>query len=315
MKNIARHILYTPTWISIFLGGILLAWQLLAGAITPSVQAIFFAFFIFSTGIPHGALDHLVEKETAIRAGNPFNLLAFLMKYLATMLFYALAWFFLPTVSLFVFLIISAWHFGETDVENAPITPLWNITRFLFGSLVLAGLLLTHASETTPIWSRITQNEPISMSVWQFSVENTTLILSILSLFFLIILMLAHQKSPIIFDKIRLVRLVLILILAYFLPLLPAFALYFGGWHALCSFDSIIKYLSQNAQNAKTHPLSIWLKSLPFTILAFAFLAFALWYWQNFLQTFDPLPLLFIFLSIITLPHLNVMHGMNSREK
>ncbi len=312
MKKTIAHLFYTPTWVSIFLGSLLLLWQLWAGALSDSVQVTFFAFFIFATGIPHGALDHLVEKETASRERKPFNLLVFLAKYLATMLFYTVVWFFVPTASLFFFLLISAWHFGETDLENAPNTPLWNAARFLFGVLVLSSLLLTHASETAPFWSRITQNAPISMSVWQFSVENKILILSILSLIFLVVFVQANRKSPVVFDKNRLFRLVLILTLAYFLPLLPAFALYFGGWHALCAFKSIYEYLT--AQNPQASPLSIWLKSVPFTLLAFAFLAFALWYWQHFFQSFDPLPMLFVFLSLITLPHLGVMHSMNSKK-
>ena len=60
VKNGANKILETPTLISIAAGSFLLLWQLLTGELTPSVQIAFFAFFIFLTGIPHGAIDHLV---------------------------------------------------------------------------------------------------------------------------------------------------------------------------------------------------------------------------------------------------------------
>ena len=170
MKSIALHFIETPTSGSILLATTLLVWQVLWGFIPPSVEIAFFIFFALLMGIPHGALDHLVEHETALRQKKPFRLWAFVFKYLSTMFIYALAWYIFPTVSLLFFLMISAWHFGETDIEAAPNTSLWNVTRFLFGTLVLATILLTHSEETTPILSHITQDEFVSISVWQFCI-------------------------------------------------------------------------------------------------------------------------------------------------
>ena len=312
IKKITFELLQTPTWISILLGGIFLLWQTIFGAIPPSVQIVFFAFFILLTGIPHGALDHLVEAETALRKQIPFNSTLFTLKYLLTMAFYGLVWLFFPTLSLFFFLIISAWHFGETDLEDAPSIGLWQVARFLFGGLLLASLLLTHATENTPIWSRITHDEQLAITVWQFAVEHTVLILTFWAFLLVIVLIIANRLAPLRFDKLRLLRLGIILILAYFLPLMPAFALYFGGWHALCSFKSIHNYLIENPKMTARTPLSIWVKSMPYTGVSLVFMTAAMLYWENFLQTWDPLPLIYIFLSLITLPHLNVMHGMNS---
>jgi Brp/Blh family beta-carotene 15,15'-monooxygenase len=113
----------------------------------------------------------------------------------------------------------------------------------------------------------------------------------------------------------RFLRLFLIVVLTYCLPLLPAFALYFGGWHALCSFGTIHEYVSHINDNSDANKnnsiLKTWSKTLIFTLLAVSFLVFAIWYWLRFYQTWDALPLLFIFLSLITLPHLNVMNRMS----
>lgn len=315
VKKWTNKILDTPTWISVFAGIFLIAWQWKTGSLPPSVQITFFALFIFLTGIPHGAIDHLVEKETAKRLKKTFNMKFFLLKYVLTMLFYGFMWYLLPSVSLIFFLLISAWHFGETDIEKAPQTPLWHMTRFICGCFTILWILLLHAQETTTILDRITQNSQIVMALWMQAVEFKAPFLVLIILFFIPFYYTANQKNKIYLDKMRLIRLSLILISTYFLPLLPAFALYFGGWHALCSFQTISQYLLKNKEkNDRTSSIhsaiQVWTKTLFFTFLALSGLAFGVWYWLHFLQNWDPLPLLFIFLSLITLPHLNVMHGM-----
>jgi beta-carotene 15,15'-dioxygenase len=312
LKSWAYTIRTTPTLVSIAAGCLLLIWQQITGQVDPSVQIVFFAIFILFTGIPHGAIDHLVEKETAERQQKPFNLFAFLAKYLLTMFFYAAAWFVLPSLSLLFFLLISAWHFGETDIENAPPTPLWNAARFNFGCFILSFILLFHAVEVTPILERISRNNDAVQAVWQFFVKHKNLILIALAAITGVFSFFANKKNILNFDKMRLVRLTAIVALTYFLPLLPAFGLYFGGWHALCSFDNIHHYLvSKNADISQDSILKTWSKTWGFTLLAMAGLGFATWFWLRFYHTWDALPLLFIFLSLITLPHLNVMHRMS----
>ena len=315
VKNVTHKILETPTLISIAAGSGLLFWQQMTDALTPSVQIAFFAFFIFLTGIPHGAIDHLVEKETAERLQKRFSLPLFLAKYLLTMLFYGLAWFVAPSLSLLFFILISAWHFGETDIEHAPPTVLWNAARFTFGCFILSWILLFHAEEVTPILERISQKNATVANVWQFLVAIKTALLMGLAAMSSVFCYFGNRKNPIYFDKMRFLRLFLIVVLTYFLPLLPAFALYFGGWHALCSFGNIHEYLlrihSESNANKDFSILKTWSKTLIFTLLAVSSLIFAVWYWLRFYQTWDALPLLFIFLSLITLPHLNVMHRMS----
>ena len=313
VKKWAHEILETPTWITVLGGSVLLFWQQWAGELTPSVQMAVFAFFILSTGIPHGAIDHLVEKETAKRRQKAFNFSIFVLKYVGTMLFYALAWLVVPSFSLLFFILISAWHFGETDIENAPPTRLWNAARFTFGCFILSWILLFHAAEVTPILARISKNNQTVTSVWQFLLAIKSVLLMGLATVSSVFYYFGNRKNPVYIDKMRFLRLFIIVVLTYCLPLLPAFALYFGGWHALCSLGNIHEYLLNIDSKSNTHYLILktWSKTLIFTLLAMAFLGLAAWFWLRFYQTWDALPLLFIFLSLITLPHLNVMHRMN----
>jgi Brp/Blh family beta-carotene 15,15'-monooxygenase len=209
-----------------------------------------------------------------------------------------------------VFLTISAWHFGETDLEKVPKNALiWSFTRLIYGFYILAFILLTHIEEVRPIVTKMLNDQQNALNIWQIMVLNVNQILYLLGLSFTTIFIIAQSKHYIKFDKIRIVRLILIILLTAYLPLLPAFALYFGGWHALCAFDNIHNYLRKDLPNLSFK--LVYLKALPFTVVSIAFLCVFLGYCNVYMQRFDPFPMLFIFISLITLPHLIITHQMN----
>ena len=155
------------------------------------------------------------------------------------------------------------------------------------------------------------------MAIWAFMTRHIQGTLSVLLLAFISAFGVAYSRQALRFDKFRLCRLLILLVITHYLPLLPAFALYFCGWHSLCAFKTIQDYLTDTHINKRKNydvlksAFSIWSKTLLFTCIAFFALGFSTWYWLHYLNTWDPLPLLFIFLSLVTLPHLTVMHDMN----
>ena len=60
-----------------------------------------------------------------------------------------LIWFWIPVLGLIFFLIYSAWHFGQTEINN------WNIASsaiaILWGIVLLSSLFLIHFEEFTKI--------------------------------------------------------------------------------------------------------------------------------------------------------------------
>ena len=292
------------------MGLILLIWQFFQGSLPQNIQVIFFASLILLTGIPHGALDHLIQEATDKKLNKKYYFSGFIIKYILIMALYALAWFWFSGLSLLTFLIISAWHFGETDLEKVPKNALiWSFTRLIYGFYILAFILLTHIEEVRPIVNKMVENQTNMIIFWNFVNLNVKQILYLLGLSFTTIFIVAQSEYLIKFDKIRILRLGLILVLSAWLPLLPAFALYFGGWHALCAFDNIHDYLR------KDHPdltfKLVYLKSLPFTFVAAIFLCGFILYNNLYVHHFDPFPILFVFISLITLPHLLIAHQMN----
>jgi beta-carotene 15,15'-dioxygenase len=313
-QKLLRKWLNSPTIIVITTATFLVIWQYLDGELPPLVQYLFFAALMLLSGIPHGAIDHLVEEQTAKLQRRPFTISVFLIKYVALILGYSLVWLLSPSVSLMFFLLISAWHFGETDIEHAPATLAWNITRLLAGGFVISFILLHHANETARILRRISRNSDQVMGVWSWIENPKTPFLITFGLLLLAAFVCAYALKPILIRKSRYIPLIVILTLSVFLPLLPAFALYFGGWHAVQSFTNMQEFLSLTPGGVATDkaPLwQVWSKTIAFNILAVVGLLSAWIISSRFFQHWDPLPLLFIFLSVITLPHLVVVHGMN----
>jgi len=309
--SLRRYVWQNPTYLTIVIGVLLVSYQQWAGPLSVASQVIICAGLLLVAGIPHGALDHLVEQERSIRRGQRFSMPRFIGKYVLTILIYGVGWLFAPVLSLVLFLLISAWHFGETDIENAPAGTYWSLTRFVAGGLVLAFILLTHAAETTPILARIVQNHELTLQFWHGAVSQTGAVLHGWAMLTAVLVVLSLAEQPIAINGWRLARLFLVLLMTYFLPLLPAFMLYFGGWHALSSFGTIRSYLHQPGYSLQS-VWKLWCQSMPLTIVAFAFFGVSTGIWYTFAPDFDPLPALFILLSTITLPHIQIMHRLNN---
>ena len=233
------------TWINALIGLILFAWQQYDGEIPMKFQLLYFAIMIGTTGIPHGALDHIIAKTTATSKGQNFSIQQFLGRYVLAILLYSAAWIFFPGISLIIFLVISAWHFGETDLSNANDTRSWNLSRLLWGSLVLMLILLSHFEETASVVLRITKESEIAQTTLSHIQINSIYYFSGVLFFFLASAAIANKKAKISISTLYVINLIVILFLCYKLPLLPAFALYFGGWHAIRSFEIIFKFLHE----------------------------------------------------------------------
>lgn len=314
IASLSNRIQRTPTGLTILAGFLLACYQYWVGPLPMLYQLIFCSGLLLLVGIPHGALDHLLEQERTLREARPFSLARFILKYVLMIAIYGLGWLLFPVLSLSVFLLISAWHFGETDLENAPDDRYWSLSRLVAGGFVLAFILLSHAAEVTPILSRIIQNDPQAMTLWSLAVLYANSLMRGWATLVVVLAMLALGHQPVRLNGWRLARLGAVLLLTYMLPLLPAFMLYFGGWHSLSSFGVIQTYMQQPGKPTQTI-WKLWRQSIPMTVLAFGFMMAGAGIWHSYTPQFDPLPYLFILLSTITLPHIQVMHQLNLLRK
>lgn len=298
------------TWINAAVGILLAVYHYWIAPLPMNIQLFYFLLMTAATGIPHGALDHIIAKTNTEKQKADFSIQHFLGKYVLVILFYTACWIIFPSISLLIFLIISAWHFGEIDLSEATDDIAWNISKLLWGSLVLIIILLTHQQDTEMVIMRITKSSLHVTAIWNAVKDHSIFITSLTGSMTLGSFFFANRRNKLTITISVVINLVLILSLCTLLPLLPAFALYFGGWHAIRSFELIFRFLKKEKQSEAEGPITMWKHSLPMTFLAVIGFVFLAYIWNAAGLKTDPLPAVFIFLSIITLPHLDVMDQM-----
>jgi hypothetical protein len=77
----------------------------------------------------------------------------------------------------------------------------------------------------------------------------------------------------------------------------------------------IFTFLKTQENHKQMNAIGMWRRTMPMTILATLFFVAASFIWSFAGITSDPLPVIFIFLSVITLPHLDVMNEMIKNSK
>ena len=115
----------------------------------------------FLVGIPHGAMAPMTEALSKSKRIT----FSFVVKYLGLMSVVYLLWLAAPTFALVSFLLYSAWHFGETDIEEWGINSM--LIGFVWGVLFFTALFSSHIVELNQVlgflkvegWSASLPNE------------------------------------------------------------------------------------------------------------------------------------------------------------
>lgn len=228
-------------------------------------------------GLPHGAVDHLINSKGLSRKITP----RFVLTYLGLMTIMGILWFYLPNITLIGFLLFSAFHFGQADIKS------WELGQnksILWGISVLIFLLGTHQHETNEILSSIT---------------SISLPIEISPLFLIPWFIYAVIKK-----RVNMVLTLLWIVLTSQLPLLIAFGIYFIGQHSITSWNQLTEYLNIEKKN-------VWIQSLPFQIGAWIILGLFFWIENTSLQfnltralnNANTWGIFFIFISCISMPH------------
>ena len=235
-------------------------------------------FGLLIIGIPHGALDHLTE---ILSKKNTINF-KFVFYYLLMMVPILLIWFWIPTLGLVFFLIYSAWHFGQTEINNWKMES--NAIAILWGIVLFSSLFLIHFEE----FSKILLIMNIKVPMVNF---NYVLIGNLLLIF--------PFLTAIYFQKLEWLIIVAFFLLSNKESLLLTFGLYFIFQH------SRIGWMDLKNKLKHTH-LKMFKNALPFNIGAIFLYLIAIYYLN--LPTEKSIAYFFVFLSLISFPHVICMH-------
>ena len=270
--------------------GLILAFSIIFFGLESSYSILLFLIVMLSIGIPHGSVDHIIAFINP-QARKFESKLIFYVVYLSLIVFNIIIWVISPFLGLLVFLIISCYHFGET--QGIGYNPTDNkILNFVIGANILLSLFLNNIVELQEILYILPQFSSLDLSGFD-------------SVFFLLISVAILMLSIVNFKikrKVPLYAEITILYMVFFhTDLLTSFALYFGFCHSL-------PMLMLEFKEFKTDSfMKFYIKTLPFTILSIIF-GFLLYQFNNDLLTSDNLILfVFIIISSLTLPHVFIM--------
>ncbi|WP_373524211.1 Brp/Blh family beta-carotene 15,15'-dioxygenase [Aquiflexum sp.] len=253
-------------------------------------QWIWFAIIMVTIGIPHGAIDHLLANPKIEKK----ELFKFISKYFLIIAAYLFVWVFFPKTALLLFILMSAYHFGQSHFINSKIDRYKSISYFLLGSFYLCVILWGDFEATASILGNT-----VNFEDWKNN-----------GLFAIAVLFLLNTLSLLFFQKEKRLlvwaEMIILGFVLYSVPLLLGFIIYFGFWHALPSM--LTEYQSLKHHFTGNKIISFISSLLPFSLISLVGIAFLLYVFSNRMEKNDLTMMFFILIALISAPHIWFMN-------
>lgn len=273
-----------------------------AGNISESTQLMACGVLIALVGIPHGAIDNVLYlKDNNV---SPYK---FYGGYLISMLIYLMLWLTYPSLSLLIFLFISAYHFGESQFSKYFSCKSFfrNSLYFIWGANILAGMILYNNSELQSIFARYSDLQAL-LYLFNSDLYVPILVLTSLYLLFMVVYFVKTNKVEPEYVFKELYILLLIHVAFAILPLLPGFTLYFVVLHSTKVLIDEFNFLKSKSN---TLTITKFLTQLiPFTFISLVGGLGILFLINIGILDISYVMVLIILISLITLPHSVVMY-------
>ncbi len=277
------------------------------------LQFMLFIGGIVLLGIPHGAADMLVATENA-GDKKSFSAKKFHLNYISRLAVFALLFWLFPVATNLLFIVIAAFHFGETDLIRFNTTNMSGKCFVTFyGILILFVIILPHFETLKPLCALFTsgkKNETFIAFIYDYRYN----ILLISGIIFCIISVWYMLTNAVKFEELFkfFAEYATLLFVLYHLPMILGFTFYFVLWHSVFSLKNIFRYLSKDGLMS---PKTIAKQISFYSIISFVgFIIFGgtgfLFLGNNMLIAY-----VFLFLAVLTAPHMQVMHNMYKNIK
>lgn len=273
---------------------------------TEKAQLIWMIVTFILLGIPHGALDIYIEAGLDVRKDNR----KIFIRYVFQAVLFIFIWYWKPVIALFLFILITAFHFGEIDWIGYANDRLKKFTYFTLGLCWITLLLSLHVDTALRIFDSITRNQ-INEEAW-LKLSKIIYPVSIFGMVILYGFLFFKRSTYFLWPQywwIAVIQQFLLLILAYFTPLWIFFAFYFGVWHSILSLDKIRAHLKLSSEWKDW--LFLLKKAMPFSVMAWIGILYFIFLTVKSTDTAGMLSLVFIGLAVLTVPHLQVFTKLN----
>ena len=283
----------------------------LAGWLSLSTSAfVILMVAVVMTGIPHGAIDHVVAAKLYGLSDSWRDQAKFYGFYLALMAAYGALWLVIPAWCLAAFLVMTMYHFGQADLAYWELPPVRARLAYLSRGLLLMGLPIAAFPEIVdPIFYAI---GGIHILDWEpLTSQQTALLGGIVAQHVLLLGGLAAASDvdgPTEGGREALNTAVLSALFIGVHPLI-AFAVYFGLWHSLGHILELIRFF-RNEGGEVTTLSAFYQKAALYTIVSFVGLGLLYAATQSFGLEDQMIALLFILISVMTLPHMVIVERL-----
>ena len=270
--------------------------------LTNSTQISFLILVLILFGVPHGALDLYIDQHLH---KSDSNQKIFLLKYIGNIVAYALVWYFFPIAALVIFILITAYHFGEIDWLGKTDNIIHKTAYSVIGLLWILLLLSKNVNFALEVFMRM-ERSAFNEKQW-IHLANKIYPITLIGLFAVYAVLFFFKG--LFFSKNKyyyylIIQQLTLIVFAFFMPLWLCFAFYFGFWHSLLSFDKI--RITFSMPNNFTGWKNLLIKAAPFSIMAWFGFSYITLSTLNSKDASGIFTLLFISLSVLALPHLQI---------
>lgn len=271
-----------------------------------SLAAFQYALLVAGTvaiGIPHGATDNYLYA----RLVSEVRTTRFYLIYLAVAVLYGVVWLIAPGFSLVVFLLISVYHFGQSNLFYTDIPEGKGVKKLIYlpwGAFNLATPILFRYEEAAPIIEYLIGYSPFTVEAAHAAAPYVAGGLLAVNAGILFVLY-ARAKIPAA-DLVReLVAFALLSLLYVSAPLFVSFIVYWVFWHSLNAALEIASV--QRGGHGLEKARQFYRAALPLTLVTLAGMAFIFLLAGVYGSTEALIGTFFVIIAAITLPHTVIM--------
>ncbi|MFB6273359.1 MAG: Brp/Blh family beta-carotene 15,15'-dioxygenase [Salinibacter sp.] len=260
------------------------------------------------TGMPHGAIDHLVAARLWGLDQTWTDQMKFYGGYLILMALYGALWIVAPAWSLALFLVMTMYHFGQADLAYWELSPV--PARLLYlsrGLFLIGGPIAAFPGVVAPIFEAI---GGVHLLDWPLVSTTPTLLFAGLAgqhVLALSVTALGAQVDLRDAGREGLNVTVLAALFGLVHPLV-AFSVYFGGWHSLGHILELLRFFRHRGEEMSL--VDFYREAALFTLLPFVGLGVLYAATQSVGLENEMIALLFIVIAIMTLPHMVVVERL-----
>lgn len=292
-------IIYSFSIVSSFMG-------LWITSLLPEAFELFLGFIlIFTFGMVHGSNDIMIVDKLSKKTNSTF--FKILSTYLIVVTAAILIFYFIPVLALVLFILFSAYHFGEQHWEEVLSNlnlPLQKIFFFCYGLLILYMVFLFNVEAVIEIIYEITSLELNDI----YASEVTQILFVIL---FLITGKAVYKKQIAVKSVLReLFSLLVFAIIFNSSSLIWGFTIYFIFWHSIPSLLDQITFIYGDLK--KKSILKYVKAALPYWLISLVGIAVLFLIFKDEKHFHS---LFFAFIAAVTFPHAIVMLRMFSKKR